>query len=74
MLGLLQPTRGTMRFFGRPSIDSLRHRVGVCPQHDILFDKLTAREHLVYVVLCLLLFDEAFLVGHILSSLACLVD
>ena len=25
---------------------ALRHLIGVCPQHDILFDELTCGEHL----------------------------
>ena len=45
MLGLVRKTRGDVAFFGG-EVDALRHRVGVCPQHDLLFDKLTAREHL----------------------------
>ena len=27
-------------------MDQIRHYLGVCPQHDILFDQLTVREHL----------------------------
>jgi ATP-binding cassette subfamily A (ABC1) protein 3 len=27
-------------------LEDIRHFMGVCPQHDILFDDLTVREHL----------------------------
>uniref|UniRef100_A0A7S1CQA7 ABC transporter domain-containing protein n=1 Tax=Bicosoecida sp. CB-2014 TaxID=1486930 RepID=A0A7S1CQA7_9STRA len=29
-------------------MDEIRHSMGVCPQHDVLWDDLTVREHLVY--------------------------
>lgn len=28
------------------SMDKIRSMIGVCPQHDILFDNLTVLEHL----------------------------
>jgi ATP-binding cassette subfamily A (ABC1) protein 3 len=28
-------------------MDEIRHFMGVCPQHNILFDDLTVKEHLV---------------------------
>jgi len=47
--GLLPPTSGgatisNIEVFKR--MDILRSMLGVCPQHDVLFDKLTPREHL----------------------------
>ncbi len=27
-------------------MDAIRRLTGICPQHDVLFDELTAREHL----------------------------
>ena len=27
-------------------MDKFRKNLGICPQHDVLFDKLTQREHL----------------------------
>ncbi len=38
-----------MKVFGcdiRTDMESLRTKMGVCPQHDILFDDLTVEEHL----------------------------
>jgi ATP-binding cassette subfamily A (ABC1) protein 3 len=46
LLGLTRATSGRVNVLGRDGVDAVRARVGVCPQHDILFDKLTAREHL----------------------------
>jgi ATP-binding cassette subfamily A (ABC1) protein 3 len=47
--GLLPPSSGeatisNIEVFKR--MDILRSMLGVCPQHDVLFDKLTPREHL----------------------------
>lgn len=42
-------THGDISVFGRSIVhdmDEIRQMMGVCPQHDILWDKLTAREHL----------------------------
>ena len=49
LTGLLSPTSGTAKIFGldiEDDMDILRRSMGVCPQHDILFDTLTVREHL----------------------------
>eukprot|EP01062_Namystynia_karyoxenos_P055235 TRINITY_DN45_c0_g1_i1.p1 TRINITY_DN45_c0_g1~~TRINITY_DN45_c0_g1_i1.p1 ORF type:complete len:1842 (+),score=630.41 TRINITY_DN45_c0_g1_i1:449-5527(+) len=47
------PTRGTVSVRGeglqRGGLKALRDTVGVCPQHDVLFDGLTAREHVLLV-------------------------
>ena len=29
-------------------MDQVRHSMGVCPQHDVLFEKLTVREHILF--------------------------
>jgi ABC-type multidrug transport system fused ATPase/permease subunit len=42
-------TEGDARIFGyslRSQMHHIRSIMGVCPQHDILFDELTAREHI----------------------------
>lgn len=49
--GMMLPTSGTVKIFGydiRDSndMDQIRSMTGVCPQHDVLFDNLTTREHL----------------------------
>ncbi|KAF4526763.1 hypothetical protein B566_EDAN015792 [Ephemera danica] len=53
LTGLTAPTSGTALIFGldirNPNdMASIRRMTGVCPQHDILFDLLTPREHLVF--------------------------
>ncbi|XP_049766661.1 cholesterol transporter ABCA5-like isoform X1 [Schistocerca cancellata] len=51
LTGLTAPTAGTAFVFGYDIRDpndmhTIRRMTGVCPQHDILFDLLTPREHL----------------------------
>lgn len=49
LIGLYPPTDGDAEIFGysiRTEIDSIRKIMGVCPQHDILWDELTGEEHL----------------------------
>ncbi|CAH0549112.1 unnamed protein product [Brassicogethes aeneus] len=51
LTGLTSPTSGTAYIFGHDitdprSMDKIRSMIGVCPQHDILFDNLTVLEHL----------------------------
>ena len=49
LTGLLQSTSGTAEVFGCDlfnDISQVRSFLGVCPQHDILFDLLTPIEHL----------------------------
>lgn len=49
LTGLLKPTGGNATIFGHSIIDSMdqiRENMGVCPQHDVLWPQLTAREHL----------------------------
>ena len=47
--GLIEPTEGHASVFGIDifnGMDELRNIMGVCPQHDVLFDYLTPKEHL----------------------------
>lgn len=49
--GHIQPTSGTVSIYGHDvqtaaGRNSVREIMGVCPQHDILFDKLTVQEHM----------------------------
>lgn len=49
LTGLLKPTGGDATIFGHSiitSMDQIRENMGVCPQHDVLWPQLTAREHL----------------------------
>ncbi|NWR80571.1 ABCA1 protein, partial [Centropus unirufus] len=48
LTGLLPPTSGTAYILGwdiRSDIDSIRKTLGMCPQHNVLFDILTVEEH-----------------------------
>lgn len=48
--GLYPPTRGTAFVEGACVTDDLsraREHMGICPQHDVLFDDLTVLEHLI---------------------------
>jgi ABC-2 type transport system ATP-binding protein/ribosome-dependent ATPase len=46
ILGLLMPTEGQIRLFGRPQSRELRRRVGYVPQNLGLYPDLTVRENL----------------------------
>ncbi|KAK9805638.1 hypothetical protein WJX72_009637 [[Myrmecia] bisecta] len=49
LVGLLEPTSGTARIEGcdiRSDMPAIYNMMGVCPQHDLLWEQLTAREHL----------------------------
>jgi ABC-type multidrug transport system ATPase subunit len=49
MTGLLGPTAGDARVLGysiTTGMHQIKKRMGVCPQHDVLFKDLTAAEHL----------------------------
>ena len=46
LLGLLYPTSGTVRVFGRPQARELRRRIGYVPQNLGLYRDLTVRENL----------------------------
>lgn len=51
LTGMFSPSRGTAFVNGfdiRTQIMSVRDSMGVCPQHNVLFDELTVREHLVF--------------------------
>ena len=47
--GLLEKTKGSGQVFNLDmfeQMDDVRKLMGVCPQHDILFELLTPEEHL----------------------------
>eukprot|EP00043_Microstomoeca_roanoka_P008399 m.80908 g.80908 ORF g.80908 m.80908 type:complete len:1735 (+) comp14227_c0_seq1:159-5363(+) len=49
LTGLFPPTSGTALVNGhdiRTDINGVRQSLGICPQHDVLFDTLTVEEHL----------------------------
>jgi ATP-binding cassette, subfamily A (ABC1), member 3 len=51
LTGLYTASSGAVSMYGEDihdNMDRVRQFIGVCPQHDILFDELTVREHLVF--------------------------
>lgn len=49
LTGLIKKSQGEAKVFDVDmfeQMDEVREFMGVCPQHDVLFDLLTAREHL----------------------------
>ncbi|XP_009615366.1 ABC transporter A family member 7 [Nicotiana tabacum] len=51
MIGLIKPSSGTAYAQGmdiRTNMDMIYTNMGVCPQHDLLWEKLTGREHLLF--------------------------
>ena len=49
MTGLFDSSAGSTKVFGldiRDDLEEIRKTMGICPQHDILFDGLTVKEHL----------------------------
>lgn len=51
LTGLYQPTSGTAFIQGkdiRTDINSVRSSLGMCPQHNVLFNELTVKEHIIF--------------------------
>lgn len=51
MIGLIPPTSGTAYVHGmdiRTDMNEIYTNMGVCPQHDLLWETLTGREHLLF--------------------------
>jgi ABC-type multidrug transport system ATPase subunit len=49
MTGLFPPSAGTAKINGldiKRDMDTIRQSLGVCPQHNVLFDEMTVDEHL----------------------------
>jgi len=49
LIGLIEPTAGNAIVRGKSLVDDLNSIytfIGICPQHDILWDNLTGKEHL----------------------------
>uniref|UniRef100_A0A669E0V5 ATP binding cassette subfamily A member 7 n=1 Tax=Oreochromis niloticus TaxID=8128 RepID=A0A669E0V5_ORENI len=54
LTGLFPPTSGTVYIKGmdiRHDMDLIRRTLGVCPQHNVLFDMLTVEEHVWFYVI-----------------------
>ena len=51
LTGLFSPSSGTAYINGydiRNNINAVRGSLGLCPQHNVLFNELTVREHIVF--------------------------
>ncbi len=51
LTGLYTPTLGTALVDGHDittDMDLIRRNLGICPQHNVLFDRLTVAEHLIF--------------------------
>lgn len=51
LTGILSPTAGTAFIRKediRAEMEKIRHEIGLCPQHNVLFNKLTVEEHLLF--------------------------
>ncbi|KAL1124646.1 hypothetical protein AAG570_001270 [Ranatra chinensis] len=49
LTGLFPPSSGTAKIYGldiRNDMDKIRNSLGMCPQHNVLFEWLTVEEHL----------------------------
>jgi len=49
LTGLIEANAGLAEVFGLDifnNMDEMRRMLGVCPQHDVLFEFLTAEDHL----------------------------
>ncbi|OQV11711.1 ATP-binding cassette sub-family A member 5 [Hypsibius exemplaris] len=53
LTGMLAPTSGRALVYGKDitdpgQLDVARTMIGICPQHDVLFDTFTVREHIMF--------------------------
>eukprot|EP00546_Thalassionema_frauenfeldii_P021997 CAMPEP_0178898090 /NCGR_PEP_ID=MMETSP0786-20121207/2129_1 /TAXON_ID=186022 /ORGANISM="Thalassionema frauenfeldii, Strain CCMP 1798" /LENGTH=2244 /DNA_ID=CAMNT_0020568753 /DNA_START=187 /DNA_END=6921 /DNA_ORIENTATION=+ len=51
LTGLFPPTNGDCIIYGNSIIhdaNNIRRSMGICPQHNVLFDRLTVKEHLYF--------------------------
>ena len=46
LTGMLDPSHGKIEVLGLTEMEDIRTKIGVCPQHDTLYDDLTVSEHL----------------------------
>ena len=53
LTGLFPPTTGSADVNGMSitsNMDAIRESLGLCPQHNVLFDRLTVKEHLDFFI------------------------
>ena len=41
LTGMVEPTSGLIQVLGDTQLDKIRSKIGVCPQHDTLYEDLT---------------------------------
>jgi len=46
LTGMIEATSGSIEILGSSKLEDIRSKIGVCPQHDTLYDDLTVEEHL----------------------------
>lgn len=46
LTGMIEPSDGYISVFGETDLDKIRAMIGVCPQHDTLYEDLTVEEHI----------------------------
>ncbi len=46
LTGMLTKTCGRVEMKGETDVDTMRAMIGICPQHDTLYEELTVEEHL----------------------------
>lgn len=46
LTGMIEPTDGYISVMGETELEKIRAMIGVCPQHDTLYEDLTVEEHL----------------------------
>lgn len=46
LTGMIEPTDGYISVLGETELQKIRETIGVCPQHDTLYEDLTVQEHL----------------------------
>ena len=53
LTGLFPPTSGSAHVNGKSiltGMDAIRDSLGLCPQHNVLFDRMTVKEHLEFFI------------------------
>ena len=53
LTGLFPPSAGSAHINGKSiltDMEGIRESLGLCPQHNVLFDRLTVKEHLTFFI------------------------
>ena len=46
LTGMINETSGSKEVLGETEMERIRERIGVCPQHNTLYEDLTVEEHI----------------------------